>query len=205
MPSLLERFISVVLHPLLMPFYAVALLFHFNAYLTYTISPVVQRIIFIIVFLTTFIMPVITAYYLLQRGSIRSFEMENPAERTIPFITTAAYYFICFLLLRQLPVPKIFSTMVLGACISIVFAFFINKAWKISIHMIGIGGIIGCLYALSQILLAYLLAPIIISVFLAGLLGSARLSKDAHSPAQVYAGFVLGFLVEWVLIGQGQI
>ncbi len=205
MSSFLERFFSYILHPLLMPVYAMALLFYFNPYLTYTISPVVQRIIFILVFLTTFAMPVVTALILLQRGSIRTLEMETMAERTIPFITTAGYYFICFWLLRQLPIPRLFSTIVLGAGISIVFAFIVNKVWKISIHMIGIGGMVGCLYALSQILFADLLYPILGLVILSGFLGVARLTREAHTPMQVYSGFLLGFFIEWILIGQGQV
>ena len=200
----MARFFSYVLHPLMMPFYAVALLFHYNTYLSYTIAPVVQRIIFIIVFLTTFAMPAITSILLLKRGSIQSLEMESIGERTIPFITTAGYYFICFLLLRQLPVPRLFSTLVLGAAISIVLAFVINRSWKISIHMIGIGGIVGSLLALTQILVADLMLPLIISILFAGVLGSARLVREAHSPAQIYAGFFIGVLVEWVLIGMMQ-
>jgi len=204
-PVVLARFFSYILHPLLMPFYVIALLFHYNSYLFYTISPVVQRIIFIIVALTTFTMPVITSMLLLKRGSIRSLEMESTGERTVPFITTAGYYFICFWLLKQLPVPSLLSTLVLGAAISVVLAWLINTRWKISIHMIGIGGVVGTLYALSQLLMASMLWPLIISILLSGILGTSRLTREAHTPAQIYCGFLIGFLVEWLLIGYTQV
>lgn len=200
MPVNLSRFFSYVLHPLLMPFYSIGLLFYYNTYLSYTISPVVQRIIFTIVFLTTFAMPVLTTVILLKRKSIASLEMETKEERTIPFITTAGYYFICFWLLRQLPVPRMFSTIVLGAALSILIALFINRNWKISIHMIGIGGVCGFLYALSQILMVNLLMPVVISFLVAGILGSARLTSEAHTSQQIYAGFLTGFFLEWAII-----
>jgi hypothetical protein len=201
----LARFFSYILHPLLMPVYAIALLFRFNPYLNYTISPVVQGLIYIIVFLTTFVMPVFTSLILLKKGSIRSLEMETTTERTVPFITTAGYYFICFWLLREIPIPRLFSILVLGAAVSIVFAYFINMQWKISIHMIGIGGIAGCFYALSQILVSDLFIPVIAIILLSGILGSSRLISSNHTPAQIYAGFFLGFTVEWVLLGIMQV
>jgi len=196
----IARFFSYILHPLLMPFYAMALLLHYNSYLSYVVSPVMQRIIFIIVFLTTFAMPSLTSYMLLKRGSIRSLEMETIGERTIPFITTGGYYFACYWVLQQLSIPRLFSLIVLGAAISIVLAFIINRKWKISIHMIGIGGITGCLYALSQILISDLMFPIIISIICAGILGSSRLAREAHTPSQIYTGYMLGFMVEWILL-----
>ena len=200
MSSFLSRFFSYVLHPLLMPFYAVFFLFYLNTYLSYTVSPVMQRLVFIIVFLTTFAMPAVTSMILFYRGTIKSLEMEDAADRTIPFITTAGYYFICFWLLRQLPVSRLFSSLVLGAAITIFIAFLINRTWKISIHMIGIGGIAGCLFALSQFLIADLLFPILIVIVASGILGWARLAREAHTPAQIYSGFFIGFFIEWIFL-----
>jgi hypothetical protein len=44
---------------------------------------------------------------------------------------------------------------------------------------------------------ADLLIPILASVFLAGLLGSARMRLGAHTEPQVYAGLILGLSTEW--------
>lgn len=200
MSAFLAKFFSWVLQPLLMPTYAVILFFYFNSYLLYSISPVMQRIIMIIVLGTTFFMPVITTLLLLYRGSIRSLEMENKADRTIPFVTTAGYYLICFWLLWQLPIPRTFSTLILGALVTVILALIINNWWKISIHMIGIGGLTGSVYALSQILVINLMFPLMALVFFSGILGTSRLIREAHTPAQLYTGFLVGFFVEWILL-----
>jgi membrane-associated phospholipid phosphatase len=66
--------------------------------------------------------------------------------------------------------------------------------------MIGIGGFTGMLIAISQILGAPILSIIIISILIAGLLGSSRLVLNAHTPLQVYTGFLIGLFTEWWLI-----
>jgi hypothetical protein len=200
MSSKLARFLSYIFHPLLMPFYAVILVMNLNTYIAYSISPQVQRIIISLVFITTGAMPVITALLLLQKGAIRSMEMESIEERRIPFITTAVYYLSCYYLLQQLPIPRILGLMVLGATVTIFIAWLLSFRWKVSIHMIGIGGFTGLLFAISQILGAPLLPAIILIILISGVLGSSRLILNAHTPAQVYSGFLIGLFTEWWLI-----
>lgn len=200
MPPVFARFMSYVLHPLLMPFYAIVLVMNLNTYIAYSISMHVQRIIITLVFITTGALPVLTAFILLQKGMIRSFEMQTINERRIPFITTAVYYLGCFYLLQQLPVPRMLSLMVLGATLTIFIAWVLSFKWKVSIHMIGIGGLTGMLFAISQILNTNLVSMIITVVVISGLLGTARLELGAHTPKQIYSGFLIGFFTEWVVI-----
>lgn len=200
MPLSLARILSYILHPLLMPFFAVVLVMNLNTYIAYSISPQVQRIIISLVFITTGALPVLTAILLLQKGKIRSLEMESIAERRIPFISTAVFYLICYYLLLQLPVPRLLSLMVLGATITIFVAWVLSFRWKVSIHMIGIGGLIGMLFGLSQILNADLLTIIITTTIFSGLLGTSRLILGAHTPNQIYIGFLIGFFTEWLVI-----
>ncbi len=145
-------------------------------------------------------MPLLTAVLLLQKGMIKSLDMETVSERRIPFITTAVYYLVCFYLLNQLPVPRMLSLMVLGATITIFSAWLISFVWKISIHMIGIGGLTGLLFAITGILHVNLTAIIITCVIIAGLLGTSRIIMGAHSPSQIYAGFVIGLVVEYITV-----
>jgi len=195
-----SKFLSYVLHPLLMPFYAVALVMSLNTYIAYSISPQLQRIIITLVFVTTGLLPILTALFLLQKGMIRSLEMNSIEERRIPFISTAVLYLICYYLLNKLPVPRMLGLMVLGATISIFLAWLLSFRWKISIHMIGIGGLTGMLFGVSQVLNAELIMIILATILIAGMLGTARLLLGAHSPSQVYTGFFLGLFTEWWII-----
>ena len=90
--------------------------------------------------------------------------------------------------------------MVLAAGLTILIAYFLSFRYKISIHMIGIGGLAGVLFGLARILNADLLELILITVIVAGLLGTARLSLSAHQPGQVYSGFLIGFATEYLFL-----
>lgn len=194
------KILSYLLHPLFMPFYAMALIMNLNTYIAFSLSPQVQRVVLVIVFVTTAVLPVLTAVLLLQKGAIRSLEMATRAERRIPFITSAVYYLVCYYLLQQLPVPRLLSIMVLAATAAIFVSWLISFQWKVSIHMVGVGGLAGLLFAIAQILGAPIQNLIILSLLLAGLLGFARLTLDAHTPAQIYSGFLIGFFLEWLLV-----
>ncbi len=78
--------------------------------------------------------------------------------------------------------------------ITLIISFF----WRISFHTIGIGGILGLLFYLqvfqAQLFsnLTFALIPAI--VITAGIIGSARLYLNAHTPSQIYVGYIVGFL-----------
>lgn len=183
-----------------MPFYAMVIIFNLNTYLSYSVSPQLQRIIFIVVLITTFAMPVLFSMFLLQKGMIQSLEMENRKERKVPFIIAALCYFMAFYLLKLLPVPKFFPLIILGAALVIILAFLINMVWKISIHMMGIGGLTGLVWGLHQILYVPVTFIFIGIIILAGIIGSARLIRESHTPIQVYAGFLAGFITEVLVL-----
>ena len=200
MPVAFSKLLSYILHPLLMPLYSVLLVMQLNTYISYSVSPQLQRIIFLLVFITTAAFPVLTAMILLQKGMIRSFEMSTVVERRIPFLMAAICYFVCYYLLLRLPVPRMLCLMVLGAAITVSIAWLLSYRWKVSIHMIGIGGMTGLLFGLSQVLNAGLEVLIMLVILVSGLLGTARMQLGAHTPAQIYAGYGIGFIIEWMIL-----
>lgn len=196
----LAHSLSVVLHPVLMPTYALWFMLRHSTYLNYTTSPEEKASLFSIVILNTLLIPVAASYLMIQRGLIRSFEMEKKEERLVPFIVNAVLMLLGYYLLRRLMVPKVYYLLMLGAAASVVIAIIINFKWKISIHMIGIGGIIGTFFGMSTFLFVDLRVPILFCLMIAGLLGTARLTLGAHSPLQIYAGFAVGFLCEFLIL-----
>ena len=194
------KVLSIVLHPVLMPGYALYFLLHFSTYFAYTTQPKEKLALYSIVFLNTLILPLAISYFLLKRGWIHSFEMEKKEERIIPFISNAILMLIAYYMMRKLMLPKVFDLLILGAAASVVLAVIINLKWKISIHMIGIGGIVGTFFGLSAFMLVDLRIPILFCLVLSGLLGSARLTLGAHQPLQIYAGFFLGFFCEYLIL-----
>jgi membrane-associated phospholipid phosphatase len=82
----------------------------------------------------------------------------------------------------------------------LVITLIVNLKWKISAHMIGLGGVTGAITAISQKFSIDLLFVLLLLIFISGIVGWARLYLYAHKPSQVYTGFVVGFLCLFLLI-----
>ena len=189
------------MHPLLMPTYGILLLFHYSPYLAYSIDEKVKLYIYAVVFLSTFAIPVLISLFLLRQGVLTSLILKERSDRALPFIVTAISFLTGYYILKQLPIPKIFYLFLLGALTSIIIALLVNYKWKISLHMIGMGGIVGALFAMSQIFLINMMLPIVLWLLLSGILGTARLSLGSHKPSEIYIGFITGFVSLFLIIG----
>ena len=94
-----------------------------------------------------------------------------------------------------LVLAPILKLELISAIILIFIASIISKYWKISLHMLGIGGVVGVMFSLN-VLFGGLLQIIMLSILLSGILGVARRNEKAHNNLQIYTGFEIGFLIE---------
>ena len=84
----------------------------------------------------------------------------------------------------------------MGCTFVVLVATVITFFWRISLHTIGMGGIVGFFVEMiiSHSFHQSMMVVFMITVILAGLVGSARLYLGAHTSAQVYAGYAVGFV-----------
>ena len=118
--------------------------------------------------------------------------MEERRERILPFIVTALFYFGTYIMLRKFHLPAIIYYLTFGSSCLIIIALTINFWWKISIHMMGIGGLAGALLGIAFYLSVNPVIFVALAILIAGFIGFSRLKLQAHTPMQVYAGFVTG-------------
>jgi len=167
--------------------------------LSFTLSQNQQLIYGIIIF-SSIILPLLSVFWLIRNGKVGSLEIKNHKERSLPLFKTVIWMSLGYYLLQNLlfytPVLK---AELLGAIIIILGATIISKFWKISLHLLGIGGVVGVFIAL-QIIYGDFLYLIIFFILLSGLLGVVRIKQNAHNNAQVYAGFLVGLSVELITI-----
>ncbi len=205
-----ERFakiISYIFHPLIMPTIGIWLVLNTNTYISYATSDPTKWFTTLVIFMSTFMLPALIAAYLLYAGLISSFHMPTSEERRLPFLLTAIIYYFTYYAIKQLPIivsefslPSIIYVIILGATFSILLALIINFKWKISVHMIGIGGLVGTLIGVSLRYSSDFKSIICTALIIAGFIGFSRLKLKAHRLSQVYAGFLLGVACELVFI-----
>jgi hypothetical protein len=190
--------ISWGFNPMIMPSIGLLLIFGSHSYLS-LIPFEGKRIIFFIVFAGTFLVPLsfIPVFYYLKL--ISTVEM-NRVERIAPLFATAIVYFFTFYLIRRIPFHFI-NAFLLASAIAVLANAIINSWWKISSHMIGIGGIIGLIIGLFVRYNINISLSLPCAILAAGLIGYSRLELESHTPSQIYGGFFLGCaLVAGILI-----
>lgn len=127
--------------------------------------------------------------------AIPSLHMENHRDRVFPFsIITLLYLVTAYFFYQKdwLDYKLIFALFVISICLVLLTS--ISYFWKISAHMMGVGGLLGIVLAFSMMVQGNNLLNLVLSVIiLTGILGTARLYLNAHTPLQVLGGLLLGF------------
>ncbi len=198
--------ISYLFHPLFMPTIGLMYLYYsakldgFNTFAS--LNQKEDNWIFIsVVIIFTLIIPAITALVLKKTEQIESLKMQSREERYVPFTITSAGILLSIVLLfghTNVYVNPVIKIFYIGCFLSIFITLMITYQWKVSIHMVGIGGFTGAIYLTNSIndAIPPNVFELVVCILLAGLVGYARLSLKAHSMAQVIVGFLLGFTCE---------
>lgn len=134
-----------------------------------------------------------------RQSIIHSFGMEDRAERVIPFFVITAFYIsVCVMMGNKMGWDSFFViAMSTIAGISLLVSV-ITLFWKISVHSVSVNSMVGFLMAaMVSKVEPELLYPLLGSILAAGAVMSARLYLDAHSPAQVGWGCLLGFAISF--------
>ncbi|PLX02290.1 MAG: hypothetical protein C0595_11305 [Marinilabiliales bacterium] len=194
METKIAKVISALFHPLLIPTYAILLLYSSNLYFVLLLPVKYKYFLLGFVFTTTFLLPAIMMLLLLKAKMISSLQMENRNERVLPLLIVAGFFFGTFFLLKSIPQIAIINFFILGSTVLVFISLIINYVTKISIHMVAHGGLLGTFLGLGYILNQDLNFFIYGIILIGGITAFARLKLKAHSQFQVYLGYLLGVL-----------
>ena len=186
------RILSYALHPLFMPLLTLWLALQLDLHLSYFLPAELRWLMLGMVALMTIAFPLTSTLLLMRAGLVSSLYMHKRRERIAPYSMTLLYYGMSVYLLSKSALHPAGLAMLIGAFIALGLTTLVTLRWKISAHMVGIGGSLGALLALNTLHSLDLLFPIAALTLLAGALGTARLLVSDHTPAQVYCGFLLG-------------
>ncbi len=193
------KILSVILHPLLIPTIGLIIILNSGSRLEFLPSQA-KRIILLIVFVSTAILPLTFIPFYVFQKIIKNVQMDNSKERLIPFLVTSVLYAFCYYLLLHLGVPKTIVNFILVGAVSVFSLFILSFFWKISAHMLGIGGLVGALISISFILNVNLEYYIVASILFSGILGYSRLTLGKHKQYQIYTGWILGLTLSIVIL-----
>lgn len=202
MNNTISKIISVAFHPLLMTTWFFMGIIIFHPIFLEPISRQNMYFFLLLVFITTFIIPVISISIFKFSGVVSSLTMPTREERFLPLLfITIIYGLSLYLMYKKLAIGINVVAVFLGIDILLLFLTFISLKWQISLHAAASSGLVGFALAMlfnypEQSILFYC----IILILLSGIISSARLHQNAHTIEEVGAGSFLGFITCFVIM-----
>jgi hypothetical protein len=197
------NWISITLHPVFMPLITLWLALRVDPHLGYFLHEQARWMVLLMVGVMTVVFPLTSTLLLMRAGLVGGMDMPDRRERVAPFVMTLIYYAMAYYLLQRSPLHPAVLSLFTGALVALAITIAITLYWKISVHMVGIGGLIGALWGLSSIHGLPLLGLLAAFILVAGMLGSARLYVGDHRQMQVHAGLALGAVCTYTCVAFG--
>lgn len=198
-------FISIIFHPIFLLVYSFLLLAWSNPYLfgESTFEDVLNGksggLLFIWLCIFSIFVPILTILMMKALGLVKDFEMTDKMDRIGPYIIVGLLYMIIFVNFNNNPfVPGELSIFSLGATIGIFTSFIINLFSKISMHTVGMGGFLAMVFIIISRSVTGNEYIIFYVMIMAGLVGTSRMLLAAHQPSDIYGGYFIGFLAQFV-------
>lgn len=191
--NVVSHFLSWALVPLLMPVYGLILAFGLSIL---DVAPMGMRVIFtLIVAGINVVVPMILIVLLKKMGMVDDLGLNGQKERLIPYLISLVGFGVTAWFMSTKGAPLWLTLFFAGGGIAALVNLLINFKWKISAHAAGIAGVVALLIRIAKDgspepeIFFWLL----LTIGLAGLLGSARVWLGRHTVWQVLAGYAVGF------------
>ncbi len=194
-----NRLISSLLHPIIFPLVGSSL-YLFS--IPYYITKPYKLTILLVVFIGSYLLPILLLYLFKKLQLIQSFHLPTVEERKFPILFFAFLAILIGKMLFKIALVNDLAVyFIAGGFAMLLVYLFLFKQIKVSIHTLGIGGLIGFIIQLSYTYHQNFLLPLVFLFLIFGLIAKARISLQAHNFNEVILGFVLGVGTQLVLAG----
>jgi hypothetical protein len=195
----IAHFLSYVFHPSFVPIYVIAFLVyvHPSYFSGFSERGKLQTIIISAINLVAF--PLLTVLLLRAVGFLDSIFLRTRKDRIIPYMASGIFFFWAYTVFKKQEMyPPIISIFVLGVFLAASGGLIANIYFKISMHAIGMGGLLGIFLVVAKENNMLMTWPLAGALLIAGMVCTARLLLHTHTQRDIYAGLALGFAAQVV-------
>lgn len=200
----IAQVISVIFHPLFIPFIGTWLVIEthqmkFAAFDHTGIFRLYASVVSNMIILTGFTIVILKLIHF-----ISSIRLPTQRDQVIPYIATMTFYFWAFLVMKhQDQIPPELTAFILGCFIAVVLAFISNVKLKISMHALGMGGLLGLMFCFFSDTSFNIALPLIIIILAGGIVCTSRMILGEHTLREIYLGAMFGIMAQliasWVI------
>lgn len=189
---------SYIFHPLFIPFYVTYYLAFMHPGYFNGVAKGEKIWVLIRVAVNIVLFPIVSVLLLKAVGFIDSIFLKTQKERIIPYIISNIFFFWMYLVFHnQSEIPSILTSFIFSVFLSSSVAVVANSFFKISMHAIGVGGMLGLLLIILYTnVSSSVTVPLSIAVLITGIVCTSRLMISNHSQADIYLGLLCGILCQ---------
>lgn len=195
----LSRALSWLLHPFVVPLYVLGFMLLTDGFLSRLPASIKSYLAWIVV-LYAAIVPMLSIAFMRGLGLLKNFGLHSQRSRLLPLLVGAISYVLCAITLSDVAVATIIRKFVLAAACCEVLALIVTPFWKISLHLICMGGVTAVFTLLSVAGAGQHFWALVATILLSGALASARLHLGAHNPSQIAVGYFGGLVVAMLVM-----
>ncbi|MBR2502137.1 MAG: hypothetical protein IKB68_06655, partial [Rikenellaceae bacterium] len=168
----LSRALSWLLHPFVVPLYVLGFMLLTDGFLSRLPASIKSYLAWIVV-LYAAIVPMLSIAFMRGLGLLKNFGLHSQRSRLLPLLVGAISYVLCAITLSDVAVATIIRKFVLAAACCEVLALIVTPFWKISLHLICMGGVTAVFTLLSVAGAGQHFWALVATILLSGALASA--------------------------------
>ncbi len=196
---LLAKLIAVVFHPLLVGVYMAFYLIYINHFYYAYVPRVNAFRTLLTVANNNFVFPVLVVLLMRGLGFIKSFQLKTTKDRIVPYMASIIFFFWTWNTFYHLQgIPQVMRDMTQGIFYAAVIGMIANIFFKISMHAMGVGGLLGLMIIVLFDGQMYSGIPLMVSLLLAGMVMTSRMITGDHERGDMVAGFLVGLMSQLI-------
>ncbi|MEO7524700.1 MAG: hypothetical protein ABIT58_11430 [Ferruginibacter sp.] len=189
---------SYVFHPVFIPLYFTWFLLYVHPSAFSGFSAAEKKQTMLIVALNLVFFPLMSVLLTKAVGFIDSILMRTQKDRIIPYILCGIFFFWAYLVFKNQPqYPLFLTSYILGIFLASSAALIANIYFKISMHAIGMGGLIGIFLMIARSNTMLMTWPLSMALLATGFVCTSRLLSRNHDPKDIYLGLFLGIVSQF--------
>jgi len=195
----LSFILSSIFHPIFVPLLGFLLLYSFSGYTLYLPEDVFWFSVLVIVQFTILI-PIGVIYFLYWRKKISSIQLSVREERPLPLVINLMSYAVSFVIFRYLNFPHIIVSFFGAIVVSATLAMLMSLTYKISLHMIAWGTLLGVVLAFALGIGKDLHFLVSLIILVTGFVATARLWLNEHDLKQIGYAWLSSSVVSFLIM-----
>ena len=199
--KLISTIVSYVFHPLFVGVMMASYLIFIHPVYFQSFTPQARMLKLLAVINNNVFFPLLVVALMRALGFNKSLLLKTQKERIVPYIASITFFFWTYYVFRNQPeVPRVLVNMCRGMFYATAVALVLNNYFKISMHGIAVGGMLGLMMViLFQGNLPGIL-HLMVALFITVIVALARKVVSDHQWFDIIAGIVLGMITQMLAI-----